>query len=66
MRPLMQGIIWTEKKLEKIHMTQYERMVKGLIYDPGDPDLRACALQYNKDVIYKDERIDGDYVIQRS
>ena len=24
-----------------IRMTQYERMVAGLLYDPGDPDIMA-------------------------
>ena len=27
-------------------MTQYERMVKGLIYDPGDPEIMAEQLLY--------------------
>ncbi|RKM59282.1 sugar O-acetyltransferase [Butyrivibrio sp. CB08] len=27
-------------------MTQYERMVKGLIYDPGDPEIMAKQLPY--------------------
>ena len=27
-------------------MTQYERMVKGLLYDPGDPEIMAEQVPY--------------------